>query len=119
MKKYNLILAVVLIVLLGYFLNPLLPWWSLALIAFLLAAVLKLNPSKSALAGFLAGLLLWGGVAFLQSTANEGILAERIGAMLGGLPGGAVPLLSGLIGGITASLGALLGSFGRNILSPS
>lgn len=119
MKKYNLIIAIFLIVVLGYVIQPYTPWWSISLIALIIVLIFQLRPSKGALAGFLAGLLLWGGIAFLQSVGNQGILAGRIGTMLGGVPGALVPLVSGLIGGITACLGALLGSLGRNMLRPS
>lgn len=119
MKKYSLLLAIISIAAIGYLLQPLTPWWSLTIIALLAAIVFQLSPSKGALAGFLAGLILWGGIALLQSQANGGLLADRIGAMLGGVPGSLVPLLSGLIGGITASLGALLGSLGRGLLRPA
>lgn len=119
MKKYNLIITILSIIVLGYFVQPLTPWWSLTIIALLVAVSLKLSPAKGALAGFLAGLMLWGGVALLQSLANQGLLADRIGTMLGGVPGGLVPLVSGLIGGTTACLGALLGSLGRMLLRPS
>jgi hypothetical protein len=119
MKKYSSIISIVLIVAIGYFTQGFTPWWSISLIALIIALLFQLNPSKGALAGFLAGLILWGGMAFIQSMANQGLLAERIGMMLGGVPGPIVPLLSGLIGGITASLGALLGSLGRSMLRAS
>jgi hypothetical protein len=119
MKKYSLIISMVLIIVIGYFVQPLTPWWSISLIALIMALVFQLRPSKGALAGFLAGLILWGGRAFVQSMANQGLLAERIGMMLGGVPGPLVPLLSGLIGGLTACLGALLGSLGRSMLRAS
>ncbi len=100
----------------GFFLQPLTPWWSIALIAFVGVLVFNLSPSRAWTAGFLGGFLLWGIAAFLQYTANDGLLASRIGQMLGGVPGSLVPLLSAFIGGITASLGALSGSLGRRAL---
>jgi hypothetical protein len=116
MKKYNLFLAFILIVLAGYFLQPITPWWSIALISLVIVLLFQLGPSKSMAAGFFGGFLLWGLVAFLANSANEGILAGRIGNMLGGMPGNLIPLLSAIVGGITAGLGALLGSLGRGLL---
>jgi hypothetical protein len=86
MKKYSSIISIVLIVAIGYFTQGFTPWWSISLIALIIALLFQLNPSKGALAGFLAGLILWGGLAFIQSMANEGLLADRIGGCWEGFP---------------------------------
>lgn len=41
-----------------------LPWWSIALAAFLVAALVPQKPFRSFLAGFAALFLLWGGLSF-------------------------------------------------------
>ena len=117
MKKYNIYLAIILFILTGYIIQPLTPWWSLAPIALVVVLIFQLSPTKSTIVGFLGGFILWGIVAFLQDNANQGILSSRIGGMLGGLPGLAVPLFTAIIGGITASLGALVGSLGRGLIT--
>lgn len=116
MKRYQPIIAFLLIVLAGYLIQPHTPWWSLAVIALVPVLFFDLRPAKSFLTAFLAGFLLWSLMAFLQHSANQGILTERIGGMLGGVPGIAVLFLTGLIGGLTASLGALTGSLGKFLL---
>lgn len=63
-------------------------------------------------AGFLAGFVLWGGYAFYLNLANSGLLAEKIGDLLGGIPGGWLPVLSGLFAGILSGLGAMSGRLG-------
>jgi hypothetical protein len=67
MKKYSSIISIVLIVAIGYFTQGFTPWWSISLIALIIALLFQLNPSKGALAGFLAGLILWGGLAFYRA----------------------------------------------------
>ncbi len=92
------------------------PWWSIAIIAAILSFIFKTNASGSFWVGFLAATLLWGGYAAYLNTVNEGILAARIGNMLGGLSGIVLVILSGVIGGIFGGLGALTGSLGRQLL---
>lgn len=96
------------------------PWWSLVVVACLLGALLPLRTgSLNFGAGFLAGFLLWGLYAWYLSTLNEGILAARIGTLLGGLPGGLMPWVSGLFAAIVTALGALTGRLGRDFYQPA
>ena len=94
-------------------LQLLLPWWSLVIIAGLWAYLMPLLPRyQSFLAGFLAGFLLWGGYAWYLSSINDGLLADRVGLLLGGMPGMALPILSGFFAALLAGLGALSGRLG-------
>ena len=60
----------------------------------------------------MAGLLLWGGYAFYLNLANAGLLAGKIGELLGGIPGIWLPFLSGAFAGLLSGLGALSGRLG-------
>lgn len=113
-------LLVLSIIIVGAGVQLFLPWWSLVLIAFSGGALLPLRTvGQSFGAGFLAGFLLWGLYAFYLSTLNEGLLAARIGTLLGGLPGNLMPWLSGLYAGILAGFGALTGRLGRSFYQPA
>ena len=92
-----------------------LPWWAIAIAAALGAAFLGKSGWQSFGAGFLAIFALWGIQAFLISSANEGLLAARMGVLLGGLPGGGMPWLGGLVGGLVGGLGALCGFQARHL----
>lgn len=97
--------------------QPFLPWWTLVIIAFIWGYGMPL-PARyhSFWAGFLAAALLWGAYAFYISWGNDGLLAGRIGRLLGGMPGDVLPLVSGLFAGALSGLGALCGRLGRDLV---
>ena len=89
-----------------------LPWWSVAIAAFVVALVMKQSSWKSALAGFLGGLLLWGGLAAYISLSNEHILAKRVSLLILKVENPwMLVLASGLVGALVSGLAALAGSF--------
>ncbi len=104
------------IVLLGSVAGPFLPWWSLAAVAVLSGLWSGLRPLGAFAAGFMAGLLLWGGYAGWIDALNTGILSERMGELFGGLGSTQLVLITALAGGLTAALGALTGALGRNAM---
>jgi hypothetical protein len=106
--------AALLIALLTFSLGLYLPWWTSAVAAGLVALILNLRPAPAFLAGFAGVFLLWGGLAFLRSTANNHILARRMAAFILQSENPIfLILVTALIGGLVAGLGALTGSFLR------
>jgi len=91
-----------LIVILGALVSLFLPWWSFVLVAFGVCFFLAKGTGSAFLAGFLGLFVLWGGYAFWLNQSNDGILAEKMGLLFGGLS----PILMILV---TAGLGAILG----------
>lgn len=91
-----------------------LPWWSIALAAFLVAALVPQKPFRSFLAGFTALFLLWGGLSFFISRANEHILAHKISLLLIKSDSPYLLMLAtAFIGALVAGLAALSGSYLR------
>ncbi|MCG2616663.1 hypothetical protein LZZ85_20355 [Terrimonas sp. NA20] len=91
------------------------PWWSLALMSFLVAVLVAQRPGKAFLAGFLALFLLWGCVALWLDVRNKGLLSARIGELLGlGSSSILLILVTALIGGLVAGFAALTGSYLRS-----
>lgn len=115
MKKYHFLIIITLTFFIGFLVLPYLPWWGIALITFLLAIIFEQSNTKQFFAGFLSAAFLWGVFALNQSLANEGIIANRIGGLLGGLPGVLIILITALIGGFSGGLGALTGSLARKL----
>jgi hypothetical protein len=99
------LLATVLIASLSYLAGLFLPWWSIAIVAFLVALLIRPTIGMSFLAGFVGIFLLWFLVALWIDIKNEHILSGKI-AQLFPLGGSSVLLIL-----VTALLGALVGGF--------
>ena len=91
-----------------------LPWWSIAIVAFLIAALIPQRPGKAFLAGFIALFLLWGGLSFWLSNRNDHILAHKISLIVLKVDNPFYLILcTALIGAVVAGMAALTGSFLR------
>ncbi len=91
-----------------------LPWWSIALAAFLVAAVIPQKPGKAFFAGFLALFFLWGALSFWISSANEHILSHKVSMLMLNMDSPYLLMLAtAVIGALVAGLAALTGSFLR------
>lgn len=99
------LVSILLTALLSFAFGLYLPWWSLAIAAFVVAALIPLHPGLSFASGFLALLLLWGIMAWMISTSNDHILAHRMSQVI--LKKDA----PGMLAMTTALIGALVGGF--------
>jgi hypothetical protein len=99
------LLATLLIALLAYIAGLFMPWWSIALVAFLIALFVRPSIRVAFLAGFTGIFLLWTIVALWIDIKNEHILSHKI-AQLFPLGGSSVLLIL-----VTALVGALVGGF--------
>lgn len=91
-----------------------LPWWSIAIVALLVAAIIPQKPWKAFLTGFLAILLLWGGVSFWISNGNEHLLAHKVSMIIFKIDNPYLLILAtSLIGALVAGFAALTGSYLR------
>jgi hypothetical protein len=90
-----------------------LPWWSLALVAFLIGFVSNLSGWAALAAGFLGSGSVWALYAFLLNSGNDSLLSHKMAALFG------VPSSALLMVAISALVAALLGGFaaagGRNL----
>lgn len=97
------LISTLLIVLLSFLSGLYLPWWGIALAAFLVSALVPQRPGLSFLSGFLALFLLWASLAWIIDGANKSILSVKIAEIL---PLGGSSILLVLV---TAFVGALVG----------
>lgn len=105
-------ISVLLIAALSFAACLFLPWWSIAIAAFIVAAIIKQTPAKSFVSGFTALFLLWGGLSFYISSANGHALAQKISLVLIKMDNFWILIFAtALIGALTAGMGALTGSF--------
>lgn len=111
----------------GYFAHqffPALPWWSVAVIAGLVAFILNIR-LKSFFTGFSGVVLLWGIMAFQLNGLNADLLATKVGEMLsaneqiakiGGMNPTRLIYLTAFLGGLVGGFGAMTGSYARKML---
>ena len=112
-----------------------LPWWSVAVIAFLVGILFGKKPKKrrvhgkmpkrlpfSFLSGFIAIFFLWGGMAIWMNSQNDSLLGDQIFQLLPlsfipeTLGPYALALISALLGGLVGGLSSLTGNaFGEAI----
>ena len=89
-------------------------WWSIALIAFIIAALIPQKPWKSFLTGFLGLFILWGGLSFWISTNNNNILAHKVSLLILSSDNPyLLILITALAGALVAGFAAMTGSFLR------
>ena len=105
------LLATILTALLGFIAGMFLPWWSIAIVSFLVALLIKQSPGRSFLAGFLALFILWGWLAAWIDTKNESILSKKIAQIFSlGESSLALILVRAVVGALVAGFAALSGA---------
>jgi len=98
----------------GYFL----PWWVVAIAAFVASFLIGKTSRQSFWSGFSAVFIVWTVLALFKSIPNDQILAKRV-ATLFQLPNWLLllfitALIGGLVGGMSALSGVLLkNAFGK------
>jgi len=105
------LLATLLTATLSFIAGIFLPWWSIAIVAFLVALLVKQKIGLAYLAGFTGIYLLWGVLALIIDIKNKSILSHKI-AQIFPLNGSTVYLimLTAFIGALVAGFAAMSGS---------
>ena len=89
-------------------------WWAIAIAGFVVAVLIHQQPVKSFLTGFIALLLLWGGLSWWIDMKNEHVLSHKMASLL---PfGGSVFIMimvTALLGGLVAGFASMAGSYLR------
>jgi hypothetical protein len=98
------LLSILLTAVLAFVAGMYLEWWSIAIVAFLVALLLPQGLGRSFLAGFLGIFLLWGVLSLWIDIKNDSLLSNKMAGLFG-LPSGILLVL------ITALVGALVGGF--------
>ena len=112
------LISIILIILLSFCVCLYFPWWTIAIVAFLVAALIRQTPLVSFFSGFTALFLLWGIMSFWISTSNNDILAHRVSLLIFKSDNTFLLILStALIGALVAGLAALAASYLRPYLN--
>lgn len=106
------------ILILSFVASYFLPWWIVALIAFLTALFIGKTSGKSFWSGFGAVFVLWVILALLKSIPNDNMLASRV-IQLFPLPHNWIILLfiTALIGGLVGGMSALSGLLVKKVFT--
>src|ERR1700688_378678 len=117
MLKY--LLSILVTALLAFVSGIYMPWWGIAIAAFLVSAAIPQKPAFSFLSGFLGVFLLWEVLAWWIDNKNNGILSQKIASVLP-LGGSSVLLIviTSIIGGLVAGFASLAGSYLRRLIYP-
>ena len=108
------IISLILTALLSFGACLYLPWWSIAIAAFIVAALIPQKPGKAFLAAFVALFLLWGAFSFWLSNNNEHLLAHKVSVLILKMDSPYLLILAtALIGGLVAGFAALSGAYLR------
>ena len=108
------IVSLLLIALLSFAAGLYLPWWSVAVCAFVVSVLIIQQPFRAFLAGFAGVLLLWLILSWWVDAANDQILSHKIAQIfpLGGASFLLI-LVTAIVGGLVGGLAALSGSYLR------
>ncbi len=108
------IISILLTALLAFAFGLYLPWWTIALSAFIVALLILQSPGTSFLSGFLGIFFLWALLSWLLNSSNNGILSAKMAVILP-LGGSAFMLIfvTAIVGALVGGLGALTGSLLR------
>lgn len=108
------IISLLLIALLSVAFCLYLPWWSIAIVAFIVAASIPQKPWKAFLTGFIALFLLWGSLSWYISSNNDDLLAHKVSMIILEKDSPyALMLVTALIGSLVAGFASLAGSYVR------
>jgi hypothetical protein len=108
------IVTLILTALLSFAVCLYLPWWSIAVIAFIIAAAIPQKPGRAFLSGFLALFILWGALSFWINSKNDGVLAHKVSQLIIKADNPYILILvTAIIGALVAGFAALSGSYLR------
>ena len=108
------LIAFLLIILLSFVSCLYFPWWTIAIVSFLVLAFIPLKPLQAFLCGFAAIFLFWTLLSFYISSNNDHVLAHKISVLVLNTDNPFLLVLAtGLVGGLVAGFAALTASFIR------
>jgi hypothetical protein len=110
----KLFVAIILTALLSLLAGLYLPWWSIAIAAFIAVLLIPMKSGRAFLAGFIGVFILWAVLAFMIDVKNQHLLSVKIAEIfpLGG-SSIALILVTAFIGALVGGMAALTASFLR------
>ena len=114
------LVAFILTAILSYAVGFYLPWWSIAIAAFIVAVLLPQKPLRAFMAGFFSLFVLWIVLALYIDYNNEHLLSIKISELLFKSHSHALIMsVTGLVAGLVGGFAALAGAYLRQSKSTS
>lgn len=105
------ILATLLTATLSFLAGLYTPWWSIAVVSFLVALLIKQRYGVAFISGFVGIFLFWGLLAFWIDVKNNHVLATKIAQVFGlGASYTLMIAVTGLVGAVVGGFAAMSGS---------
>lgn len=106
------IVSILLIAILSFTACMFFDWWSIAIVAFVVAALIPQSPGASFLSAFTSLFILWGSLSLWYSINNEHLLAQKVSFLILKMNNPfLLVMVTALIGALVAGLAALTASF--------
>lgn len=109
------IIAFIILIVLGIIVHLFLPWWSIAIVAFLVGLGFIESTSRALIIGFLSVFILWGAKALISSYQNDFVLVNRMAELLPFKNGILTILVTAILGGLIGMLSTASGYFLQTI----
>jgi hypothetical protein len=110
-------ISILLIALLSFAASLFLPWWVIAIAGFVVALFIPQKTGLAFLSGFIALFILWAGLSFYISNANDNLLAHKMSMLFIKIDNPFLLfIVTGVIGGLVAGLGSLSGRLFKKML---
>jgi hypothetical protein len=107
----RLLISILLIAALSFIAGMYGPWWTIAIVAFLVALLIPQSIGRSFLAGFLAILILWVILALVKDMSNDSYLSARVAQLFKlGAASLLLVFITGVIGGLVGGFAAMSGA---------
>lgn len=92
-----------------------LPWWSLAIVAFIIGAASELSSIQAFISGLLGVGMVWMGYAFFIDAQTNAILSTKVAEIFTLNDPTYLIVTTGLLGGLVGAFAALTGNSVRSL----
>lgn len=112
------IASLILMALLSFTACLYLPWWSIAVVCFIVSLLIRMRPGWAFLCGLLSLFILWGALIFWISSNNQHLLAHKLSQIIIKKDNpNLLIILSAVIGAIVGGTASLSGSLLRSVIT--
>jgi hypothetical protein len=108
------LIHVVAVLLISWLLQSFLPWWTMAIGAFVVGLLFQESGFRSFLAGLLGVGLLWFAMAYFIDASTDSILSTRVAGIFPTKTVGILMVVTSFIGGLVGGLASMTGGIISN-----